>query len=51
MLDAIKHVVDDSKTASAVVCSTQPNCCSPKLLNSFLLSCGPITVQSLTPLI
>ena len=27
------------------ICSTQYNCCSAKLSTSFLLSCGPITVQ------
>jgi len=30
--------------------STQSNCCSAKLSTSFLLSYGPVTVQSLTPL-
>jgi len=36
--------------ARCILHSTQSNCCSAKLSTSFLLSSGPITVQSWTPL-
>jgi len=49
MLDAIKCVIDDNfvlQQDSALMHSTQSNCCSAKLSTSFL----PITVQSLIPM-
>jgi len=55
MLYAIKRFVDNNfafqqDSAPVHMASTQSNCCSAKLSTSFLLSYGPTTVQSLTPL-
>jgi len=55
MLEAIETllmtILSFSKTVYWCILSSWSNCYSAYLSTSFLLSCGPITVQSLPPLI
>ena len=41
---------DSAPDTRCTLNSTQSNCCSAKFSTSFLMSYGPITAQSLTPL-